>query len=72
MDKFQELLDNAIERLWDELEDIPFSEDKHGVLRLDVKWHEFPKGTSREDVWKWFDIHHSKGVNYLLNERYME
>lgn len=69
MCKFQDILDDAIERLWDELEDIPFSEDKKGVLRLDVKWHKLSSGTSKEEIWKWFDDHHSKGINYLLNER---
>lgn len=26
----------------------------------------FPKGTHREDIWKWFDKKHSKGVHFLL------
>lgn len=72
METLRDMVDEALEREWDELEDIPFSEDKKGVLRLDANWHEFPKGTPRETVWDWFDRHHSKGINYLLNERCVE
>ena len=72
METLQNMIDVELERLWDELEDVPFSENKRGELRLDKNWYNFPKGTTREDIWKWFDRHHSKGVNYLLNERCME
>lgn len=26
----------------------------------------FPKGTDREEIWKWYDNHHPKDVAYLL------
>ena len=26
----------------------------------------FPEGTDREEIWKWYDNHHPKGVAYLL------
>ena len=72
METLRDMVDEALEREWDELEDVPFSEDKKGMLRLDANWHEFPKGTPQETVWAWFDRHHSKGINYLLNERCVE
>jgi hypothetical protein len=59
------LNDTEIERLWDELEDVPIDEDEC----LDVDWHSWSKGTHREEIWHWFDEHHSKGVGWLMNER---
>ena len=31
-------------------------------------WFVFDKGTEREDIWYWFDEHHSQGVGWLMNE----
>ncbi len=53
-------------RLWDELEVTPFSEGDEGILALEVDWHGFPAGTPREEIWRWFDRRHPKGVAYLL------
>lgn len=33
---------------------------------LDKPYYIWPKGTDKEDIWHWFDEHHSKGVAYLL------
>lgn len=60
--------DKAMEKLWEELEDVPFDEDTDGYLRLSQPWHGFPAGTDREDIWHWFDENHSKGVAWLLYE----
>jgi hypothetical protein len=66
----QEYTDAELEKRWDELEDIPFDEaDSPSGLILSREWWIFPKGVDREDIWMHFDEHHSKGVNYLLNER---
>lgn len=62
------LSDEGIEELWKELEDVTLDEDEHGILRLANDWNGFSKGTDIEDVWYWFDEHHSKGVGYLMNE----
>lgn len=60
--------DKELENLWKELEDVTLDEDERGILRLVNDWNGFSKGTDIEDVWYWFDEHHSKGVGYLMNE----
>lgn len=54
------------EKLWDELADIPFDEDKNGELILAEPWHIFEKGTPREDIWHWFDVVYDGGVVALM------
>lgn len=60
-------LDNLLERLWCGLEDIPFYEED-GVQYIEEDYLEFEEGTSKEDIWHWFDERHSKGVHFLLYE----
>lgn len=60
--------DKELEKMWDELTDIPFDEDLDGKLILSVNWKSFTKGTDREDIWQFFDKNHSKGVAWLLYE----
>ena len=55
--------DKPIEDKWRELEDVPFDDEY-----LSENWWLFKKGTHREDIWHYFDEHHSKGVHYLLYE----
>ena len=64
------LQDKEMESLWEELEDIPFIEDEDGrlILDSDESWHNFEPGTTKEEIWHYFDINHSKGINYLVNE----
>lgn len=59
-------IDYIVETIWDELEDIPINlEDE----TLDEDFYIWEKGDDKyEDVWRWFDVHHSKGVAYLVNE----
>lgn len=61
--------DEVIEIFWDDLEDVPFSENENGELILEEDWLYFDAGTTREDIWHWFDKNHSKGVFWLLLER---
>lgn len=61
-------LDAYLEEKWDELEDVPFSENEAGELILEESWFMFDKATSREEIWHWFDKRHSKGVAWLLYE----
>ena len=60
--------DREIEKLWDELTDVPMYEDENYELCLDVDWQGWTKGTDVETIWHWFDEHHSKGVGWLMNE----
>lgn len=61
--------DKEIEKLWEELADIPVYEDENYELCLDADWLGWNKGTSVEEIWHWFDEQHSKGVGWLMNER---
>lgn len=60
-------LDNLLEKLWDGLEDIPFYEED-GEQYIEENYLDFEEGTSKEDIWHWFDERHSKGVHFLLYE----
>lgn len=40
------MTDIEIEKLWDELEDVPIDEDEC----LDADWHGWSKGTHREEI----------------------
>lgn len=60
--------DKEIEKLWEELTDIPVYEDENDELCLDADWLSWNKGTSVDEIWHWFDEHHSKGVGWLMNE----
>lgn len=64
------LQDKEMESLWEKLEDIPFIEDEEGrlILDSDEPWHNFEPGTTKEEIWHYFDRNHSKGINYLVNE----
>lgn len=55
--------DAALEKLWAELEDIPMNPETEC---LEAPILDFPAGTFREDIWRWFDERHSKGVAYLM------
>ena len=60
--------DKEIEKLWEELEDITVHEDENYELCLDEDWQGWSKGTSVDEIWHWFDEHHSRGVGWLMNE----
>lgn len=53
----------VVEELWDNLTDVPIDPETE---ELDEPYYIWPKGTGKEDIWSWFDEHHSKGVAYLL------
>lgn len=63
------ILDKEIEKLWQEFEDVPVLDDEDGMVVIDCDWHEFERGTQIEEIWYWFDEHHSKGVGWLMNGR---
>ena len=55
---------NEIEKLWEDFTDVPI--DKNDCL--DIDWQGWNKGTHIEEIWRWFDEHHSKGVFWLMYE----
>lgn len=57
--------DAYLEELWKELEDIPMNPETE---ELEENFHIWSIGTSKEDIWHWFDECHSKGIYYLLNK----
>lgn len=67
----REILKNApadiarqiMETLWNELGNIPANDD--GILQESFLW--WPKGTDREDVWRWFDEKYPGGVIKLMH-----
>lgn len=57
-----EARDKKLEDFWEELGDIPMDAEE----RIEDPFLSFPAGTDRDDIWRWFDERHSKGVAYLL------
>lgn len=55
--------DKLVESLWKLFEDIPMNPETECMEESFMGW---PAGTHREEIWHWFDAHHSKGVHYLL------
>jgi len=55
--------DKLVEAMWKTLTDVNIDDAEC----IEQPWFIFPAGTSREDIWHWFDEHHSKGVGWLLN-----
>lgn len=61
----RKLQDKEIEEIWEYLGDIPITDEEC----LDDDYFIWPKGSDKyEDVWRWFDVNHSKGVGFLVNE----
>ena len=56
--------DAHLESLWKELSDVPMDPKTEC---MEDEFCFFPAGTHRENIWHWFDEHHSKGVAYLHN-----
>lgn len=56
--------DAQLEEWWNLLTDIPMDPDTECI---EEEFLHFAPGTNREDIWRWFDERHSKGVAYLLN-----
>lgn len=56
--------DKHLESLWAELADVPMNPEAE---TMEAPFCIFPTGTSRDDIWRWFDQFHSKGVAHLLH-----
>ena len=63
----ENVTDSVLEKLWEELGKVPINEETEC---LESAWRRWPAGTHREDVWRWFDEHHSKGVVALMKGGY--
>ena len=60
--------DENVERWWEELADVPFDDPgPEADMVLAEDWGQFEKGTKREEIWQWFDEHHSRGVAFLMH-----
>jgi len=55
--------DTNLELFWSHFADIAYDPDTE---KIEEDFLHFPAGTDREDIWRWFDERHSKGVAYLL------
>ena len=55
--------DEELEELWKQFSDVPMNPKTECMEAPFLGWG---AGTKREDIWKWFDDRHSKGVAYLL------
>lgn len=59
--------DAHLEEFWADLQDVVFDDSNPNEdMKLLDPWGGFPAGTSREDIWHWFDERYSKGIAYLL------
>ena len=56
--------DRHLESLWKELEDVPMNPKTETI---EAPFYIFSAGTNREEIWRWFDQHYSRGVAYLLH-----
>ena len=65
------LSQNELVILWEELEDVCFDIRENGELYLSDNWNCFEKGTSRTDIWEWFDKQLENGFQDLICMKYM-
>ena len=53
-----EYADQLLAELWESLEDVTLNDEE----QINSSFHIWPAGTSKEDIWHWFDRSHSKGL----------
>lgn len=58
--------DRICREIWADLENVPFDYDDEGRLVLAEDFKSWPKGTSRSEIWLWFEKRYSKGVASLV------
>lgn len=63
----EKLSDYLVEKLWEDFEDVLFVEDTNKSLLLSSNWFIFESGTLRDEIWHWFNEHHSKKLSWLMN-----
>lgn len=67
---FNEAVAEAIYKEWAKLTDIPFDEDPEGRMLLSEDFALWKAGTEREEIWEWFDEHHSKGAGWMMENNW--
>lgn len=55
--------DEEQEKMWASFSDVPMNPETECIEEKFMGWG---PGTSREEIWHWFDERHSKGVAFLL------
>lgn len=55
--------DALLAKLWGEFGNVPINPETE---RIEERWQRFSAGTHREEIWKWFDYYHRKGVVALM------
>lgn len=55
----KEYYDNTLDKLWEELSDIPL--DNTGE-KIDTNFYIWKKGTLKEEIWHWFDERVQGGI----------
>jgi len=55
--------DNELMDLWEQLEDIPYDPVKE---EIEAPFIHFPAGTSKDEIWHWFDEHYTCGLYVLM------
>ena len=65
--------DNIVEKLWTDLNNVPFTENNNAVtllqnwkIRVKNQIIIFYKGTNIQQILNWFGKNHSKGLGYLM------
>jgi hypothetical protein len=58
--------DKKIRECWELLGDVPVDDDGN-LLDDFYPVPIFPKGTNREDIWRWFDAMYTGGIAQLMN-----
>lgn len=59
-----DIRDKAIEHLWEQFEDIPMNPKTECI---EQPFFQFPAGSNKYEIWKWFDTQYSKGVASLVD-----
>ena len=76
------LNDEQIEALWSIFADIPLNYAEDGSTLVPIEGYEkstsepcldedfwiWPRGTCQQEVWEWFDVHHSIGIASLMHK----
>ncbi|WP_373124728.1 hypothetical protein [Blautia producta] len=62
----QLIIDMICEKLWLELEDVPFTERNCDIVMDTDFWAFWQSGTAQAEIWQWFDRYYSKNLQGLI------
>lgn len=62
----QLIIDMICEKLWPELEDVPFTERNCDIVVDTDFWAFWQSGTAQTEIWQWFDRYYSKNLQGLM------